>query len=179
MKRKALYAYAGLILLSICSFVFPHRAFTVFLPAYMVAVPLLLGARINISFSARDIGLGLAASAAVLVPFVLVFTDLRALRAVTVHSLMVRLFLVSLPEEAFFRGFLQEVFSNDLRAVLIVSVFFGVAHLPAVAFQGELTALLTFFPSLVMGLLYMKTSNIVPSTVFHFLADVAFSAFVI
>lgn len=179
MKRKALYAYAALLLLTTGSFVFSYGIFGVLLPAYMVAVPLLLGARINVSFSARDIGLGLAVSAVVLVPFALFFSDLRALRAVTAHTLMVRLFLVSLPEEAFFRGFLQEVFGNDLRAVLIVSVLFGLAHLPAVVFQGELTALLTFFPSLVMGLLYMKTSNIVPSTVFHFLADVAFSAFVI
>jgi membrane protease YdiL (CAAX protease family) len=179
MKKKALYAYAGLLLLTVCSFVFRHRALTVLLPAYMVAVPLLLGARINVSFSARDIGIGLAVSAAVLVPFALVFTDLRAMRAVTAHGLMVRLFLVSLPEEAFFRGFLQEVFRNDFRSVLIVSVLFALAHLPAVVFQGETTALLTFFPSLVMGLLYMRTSNIVPSTAFHFLANVAFSAFVI
>ena len=179
MKRKALSAYAGLLLLTVCSFVFPHRTFTVLLPAYMVAVPLLLGARINVSFSARDIGLGLAVSAAVLVPFALAFTDLAVLGTVTAHSMMVRFFLVALPEEAFFRGFLQDTFGNDLRAVLTVSLLFAAAHLPAVVFQGTTTALLTFFPSLVMGLLYMKTSNITPPAVFHFLANVAFSAFVI
>jgi membrane protease YdiL (CAAX protease family) len=63
--------------------------------------------------------------------------------------------------------------------VLIASVLFAAAHLPAMVFYGDMNALLTFFPSLVMGLLYMKTSNIVPPAVFHFLANVAFSAFVI
>ena len=179
MKKKALYAYAGLLLLTICSFVFPHRTFTVLLPAYMIAVPLLLGARINVSFSARDIGLGLAVSAAVLVPFALAFTDLAVLGTVTAHSLMVRFFLVALPEEAFFRGFLQEVLGNNVKGVLAVSLLFWVAHLPSVGFQGEMTALLTFFPSLVMGLLYMRTSNIATPAIFHLLSNVAFSAFVI
>ncbi len=179
MKRKAVYAYAGLLLLTVASFAFPHRAFTVLFPAYLIGAPLLLGRRIRLSLSAADLGLGLLVSAVVLIPFSIVFTDHRLLGAITVRLIATQLFWVALPEEAFFRGFLQEVFGNNVKGVVVVSLLFAAAHLPAVVFRGETTALLTFFPSLVMGLLYMKTSNILPPTVFHLLSNVVFSAFVI
>jgi membrane protease YdiL (CAAX protease family) len=179
MKKKALYAYAGLLLLSVCSYVLPHRAFTFVLPAYLTLMPFLLGGRIHFSLSARHFRVGLLVSALVLLPLSLAFADFRIIRAITLQTLAMQLFAVSLPEEIFFRGFLQDVLGNDLRGVIAVSVLFSVAHLPAMLFGGDVFALMTFFPSLVMGLLYMKTSNILPSTVFHFLSNVVFSAFVI
>jgi len=179
VKKKALYAYAGLLVLSFFSYIVPYQAFNFLLPAYLIVVPLLLGGRIHLSSSVRDLGLGLLVSALALLPFSLAFTDLKVVRAPTVQSMMVQLFVVSLPEEAFFRGFLQDLLRNDIRGVLMVSILFSVAHLPALLFQGDTTALMTFFPSLVMGLLYMKTSNILPSTIFHFLSNVVFSVFVL
>lgn len=179
LKKKALYAYAGLLILSLFSYILPHRAFNLLLPAYLVAAPLLLGGRIRFSFSIGDLGFGLLVSAVVLVPFSLAFTDLKIIKAITLQSMMMQFFAVALPEEAFFRGYLQDVLRNDLRGVLMVSILFSAAHLPGLLFQGDTTALLTFFPSLIMGLLYMKTSNILPSTIFHFLSNVAVSGFVL
>jgi membrane protease YdiL (CAAX protease family) len=55
--------------------------------------------------------------------------------------------------------------------VLLVSLLFAVAHVPKALFLGDWMSLLTFFPSLVMGWLYMKTNNILPGTIFHLLAN--------
>ncbi|MFN3396805.1 MAG: type II CAAX prenyl endopeptidase Rce1 family protein, partial [Thermodesulfovibrionales bacterium] len=84
---------------------------------------------------------------------------------------------VALPEEIYFRGFLQEGMGNNLRAVLIVSILFSIVHLPQLIFYGEFMAPLTFFPSLIMGYLYKRTGNILTPTIFHFLANMVFYGF--
>ncbi len=93
--------------------------------------------------------------------------------------LFFQFFLVSLPEEAFFRGFLQRAFGNDLFAVVFVSVLFSLAHLASACVweKGHSVCLqnaLTFFPSLVMGYLYMWTGTIWTSVFFHFLANISY-----
>jgi len=64
---------------------------------------------------------------------------------------------------------------NNIRGVIIVSILFSVIHLPKLIFDGDLSSVLTFFPSLVMGYLYMRTSNILPSVIFHFTANIIFT----
>jgi len=81
---------------------------------------------------------------------------------------------VAVPEEVYFRGFLQQRLGNTLREVLLVSLLFSFMHLPQFIFYGDKYSLLTFFPSLVMGLLYWRTSNVLPSTIFHFLSNIVF-----
>jgi len=68
-------------------------------------------------------------------------------------------------------------FGNDYRALIIVSILFAVAHLLIVcATNGGLSVCiqngLTFFPSLVMGYLFMKTRTLWSSIFFHFLANI-------
>jgi len=179
MKKKAYYAYAGLLLLSFLSVLVPGRPLNLLLPLYLLGVPLLLQGRLNFFFSVRHLGLGLLVSALVLAPFVLCFTDLNIIRELTFPALVTQFFLVSFPEEVFFRGFLQEVVRNDLRGVVLVSLLFAAAHLPALLLQGDAGAPLTFFPSLVMGLLYMKTSNVLTPTIFHFLSNIVFAGFML
>jgi membrane protease YdiL (CAAX protease family) len=94
-----------------------------------------------------------------------------------VGSLPVQLFLVSLPEEAFFRGFLQQRLGNNLKGIVLVSALFTVTHLPGFLLNGDIYSVLTFFPSLVMGHLYMRRASILPSTIFHFFANIVFLGF--
>jgi len=92
-----------------------------------------------------------------------------------VDFILFHLFIVSLPEEIYFRGFLQEAIGNNIKGVIMVSILFSIIHLPKLIFDGDLSSALTFFPSIVMGYLYMKTSNILPSVIFHFSANILFS----
>ncbi len=174
MKKKALFAYA--ILLGI---VFPAHAshlpfFDYIIPAYLIAVPRVLEKKININFSLRHILMGLLVSVVVLAPFFAVFMHGKKFAAMGAGAAIFQLLGVSFPEEVFFRGFLQEVFGNNVRSNIIVSLLFAAAHLPALFFYGDSYAPLTFFPSLIMGFLYMRTSNVVPSTIFHFLSNVLY-----
>jgi membrane protease YdiL (CAAX protease family) len=88
--------------------------------------------------------------------------------------LIFQLLSVSFPEEFFFRGFLQDSIGNNLRAIILGSLFFSLAHLPKALFMGEWVSLLSFFPSLIMGWLYMKTNNILPGVIFHFFANLVY-----
>jgi membrane protease YdiL (CAAX protease family) len=92
-------------------------------------------------------------------------------------AILFQLIGVSLPEEVYFRGFLQHRSGNTVKGALGVSVLFALAHLPRLIFYGDPYSLLTFFPSVVMGLLYCRTSNVLPSTMFHFLSNVVFLGF--
>ena len=90
---------------------------------------------------------------------------------------IVQLLLVAIPEEVFFRGYLQREFGNDIRAVIAVSILFAIAHLVIVCASSGSAGVcvqngLTFFPSLVMGYLYLKTGTLWSSIFFHFFANV-------
>jgi membrane protease YdiL (CAAX protease family) len=95
----------------------------------------------------------------------------------SVSLILIQLFGISLPEEVYFRGFLQERLGNAMSGLVIVSALFSLMHVPQFIFYGDIYPILTFFPSLVMGFLYMKTSNIVPSTIFHFSANILWLGF--
>ncbi len=91
-----------------------------------------------------------------------------------------QLFFVALPEEVFFRGYLQEKLGNDLKGVVIVSVLFALGHFftlcVASGFIGGICtqSVLTFFPSLVMGYLYVRTGTLWGSIIFHFLSNLVY-----
>ncbi len=174
MKKKTLLAYVVLLAL-----VFPahalHLSFLDYIvPLYLLAVPLILKSRTNIFFSVRHILLGLLVSVIVLLPFVAVFSAGKRFAAPGLGTALFQLFGVAFPEEFFFRGFLQETLGNNLRGAIVVSLMFAGAHLPGLLFYGDIYAPLTFFPSIVMGLLYMRTSNVVPSTIFHFFSNITY-----
>jgi membrane protease YdiL (CAAX protease family) len=174
VKKKALCAYAVLLII-----IFPAHAsalhfFNYLIPVYLVAAPLALGSKINMNLSAKHAALAIVISAAILLPFQAFFLPAKRFALLGPGALAVQLFGVCLPEEIFFRGFLQESFGNNFRGVVVTSLFFAVAHLPGFFFSGDFYAPLTFFPSLIMGFLYLRTSSVMPPTVFHFLANVVY-----
>lgn len=71
---------------------------------------------------------------------------------------------VALAEEIFFRGFLMRKYSN-----LVVSIMFVIPH---VILYPSLGAVLTFFPSLFFGFLYVKFNSLLPSVFAHFSANI-------
>lgn len=78
-----------------------------------------------------------------------------------------QLFVVALPEEFFFRGFLQgrlsEAFSQPISVVL-AALLFALGHLLVSLDPGSLAV---FFPGLLFGLLRAATGSILAGTLFH------------
>jgi hypothetical protein len=171
MRAKAVIGYLALVLLSFLL----HAAKPVntmyysLLPVLMLVFPIMVGHRVKLLFSIKDFLLGLIVSIIILAPYYVIVGG--NMTTITVYVFLFQLLGVSLPEEFFFRGFLQDSTGRNFRAVLLVSLLFAVAHVPKVLFFGDWMSLLTFFPSLVMGWLYMKTNNILPGAIFHLLAN--------
>ena len=174
VKNKALYAYAVLLLIVIPAHAFSLRFLDYLTPLYLVAAPLVLGKRVNINFSGRQIALAVIVSVVILLPFLFFFSVTRKFVPPGAGALAVQLFGISFPEEIFFRGFLQDTLGNNYKGVIVTSLLFAGAHLPAFFFSGDSYAPLTFFPSLVMGFLYLRTSNVIPPAIFHFFANVVY-----
>lgn len=179
MRTKAVAAYAVLLLVVFMVHLFPSRAMDYLLPLYMIAVPLSLGRRLKFSVSLRQLQYTFYISLVILVPAYAILSINGSYHLPAASVIVAQLVRIALPEEIFFRGFLQEIAGNNLRGILIVSLLFAGAHIPAYIFYQDTYALLTFFPSLVMGFLYMRTSSILPPAVFHSLANVVFRGFVI
>jgi membrane protease YdiL (CAAX protease family) len=85
------------------------------------------------------------------------------------------LIVFALPEEVFFRGYLQTLFAKawpsrrgqDL-AIVAAAACFALAHLLP---GPQLSRLATFFPGLVLGWLRRRSGGIVAPIVFHALAN--------
>lgn len=179
MRARALIAYGILLAIVFLSHLFPVRATDYLLPLYMIVAPLALGRKIKFSVSPRQIKYALFTSLVILVPLFFMFSISRPYHLMGASVMLAQLVRIALPEEIFFRGFLQEVFGNNPKGIVFASLLFAVAHIPAFLFYHDAYALLTFFPSLVMGFLYMRTSSILPPVLFHFLANVVFRGFMI
>ena len=174
MNIKTISGYLSILILSFLLYSIKptNNIFYSSLPILMVMFPIIVGYRVKLRFSIKDFFLGLTVSLIILLPYYLVFGG--NLKTTTAYYIIFQLLSVSLPEEFFFRGFLQDSIGKNFRAVLIVSLLFSIAHLPKAIFLGEWISLLSFFPSLVMGWLYMKTNNILPGTIFHLLANLVY-----
>jgi len=155
---------------------FSLSLFKYLIPLFLITIPYLIQKRVNIRFSSKDIILGIAVSAVILLPFwFLMKPGGTAFVFPPVSALLFQLIGVSFAEEFYFRGFLQERLGDNIMGVVMVSVLFSVMHTPQFIHHGDAYSLLTFFPSLVMGYLYMRTSNVLPSTIFHFLSNIVYS----
>jgi hypothetical protein len=174
MRAKAAIGYLALVVLSfLLHAVKPvNTLYYSLLPVLMLVFPIMVGHRVKLRFSIKDFLLGLIVSLIIVAPYYIIFGG--TMTTITVYAVLFQLLGVSLPEEFFFRGFLQDSIGRNFRAVLLVSLLFTVAHVPKALLLGDWMSLLTFFPSLVMGWLYMKTNNILPGTLFHFLANMAY-----
>jgi membrane protease YdiL (CAAX protease family) len=90
------------------------------------------------------------------------------------------LLMIALPEEAFYRGYLQTAVDDELPArrrilganvgwsLLIVSVIFALGHLLT---RLDPNRLAVFFPSLVFGWLRVRSGGIGAPTTFHALCN--------
>ncbi len=94
----------------------------------------------------------------------------------TMNEVLGQLALIALPEEAFYRGYLQtrlddawpsrvRIFGADVGISLVVtSAIFAVGHLLTIHDPGRLAV---FFPSLLFGWLRARTGGVGASIVFH------------
>jgi membrane protease YdiL (CAAX protease family) len=160
----------------VCAYhAFPVSFLKYLIPLYLFLIPALLQGTLHLRFSVKDAAIGIVASAAVLLPFWYFSSQPgRPFTLVPVSAVIFQFLGVSLPEEVYFRGFLQHKLGNTLKGVLVVSLLFSLTHLPQFIVYGDRLALLTFFPSLVMGFLYWRTSNVLPSVIFHFASNIMF-----
>lgn len=145
-------------------------------PLVIVVLSFIFSEKINFYLKANDLFFGIKISLIILLPpFILAVLYLKQISPVSVNVLFYQLFAVAIPEELFFRGFIQQSLGNSLKAVIITSLLFTLAHLTHLILNGNFSALLVFFPSMVMGWIYMKRLNILPSVVFHFLSNISYS----
>lgn len=174
MKKKVLCAYIVLLVLLFSVHALKIRTLDYIVPLYLVGVTLILKKRIRMDISANQLIFALVVSAAVLLPYYFLAAPQRRFIPPGIGAATFQLLAVSLPEEIFFRGLLQEVLGNTVIGMTAVSLLFAIAHLPAFFYYGDVSALLTFFPSLVMGFLYMRSGSVLPPAIFHFLSNILY-----
>jgi membrane protease YdiL (CAAX protease family) len=183
MSTRTISGYLAIIILSFLLYSIKPRTniFYSSLPILMVMFPIIVGYRVKLRFSIKDFFLGLIVSVVILLPYYIIFIIFSPSPSPPPlegggwgRGIIFQLLLVALPEEFFFRGFLQDSIGRNFRAVLLVSLLFSIAHLPRAIFFDDWITLLSFFPSLVMGWLYMKTNNILPGTTFHLLSNLVY-----
>jgi membrane protease YdiL (CAAX protease family) len=173
MNSKAIAGY--FLLLTLSSFLYAmkpsnHISYSS-LPLLMLIFPIAVGYRVRINFSIKDISMGLIVSGLILLPYYFLIGGHHG-KTLTVYSILFQILSVAFPEEFFFRGYLQNSMGRTLKAVLFVSLLFSLAHLPRAIFLSDWISLLSFFPSLIMGWLYVRAHNILPGTIFHFFANI-------
>jgi len=91
--------------------------------------------------------------------------------------ILTQIFLIALPEEFFYRGFLQSrflaIFENTKHKIYFVfistNLIFALAHF-VLAFNPA--RLLTFFPGLIFSYLAYKSQNLLGSIVFHAMCNI-------
>ena len=143
------------------------------------SAPYLMKSKVTgLKWNLNGVLLGVAVSVIILSIYVFIVNKPIKLGKISYTLFILQFFLVALPEEVFFRGYLQEKIGNNLRGILIVSFLFAIGHFATVCYGGGyvgigcLKILLTFFPSIVMGFMYAKTGTLWGSVIFHFLANV-------
>lgn len=138
----------------------------------------------------RELGVALGLAALIFPPFVVAFffwhQPTHAFRASAPQDLgafvLAQLVMVALPEEAFFRGFVQTRLSDawpatrkllgadvDARALVGQAALFALVHL---ASEPRPDKLATFFPGLLFGWLRARRGGIGAALVLHALSNV-------
>lgn len=97
--------------------------------------------------------------------------------SITLAWLIVQLFFVVIPEEVFFRGFLQREIAQDLHnrvsgllAVLVVSLLVGLVHLLMI--PNTCFFLGAFITSLFYGGIYLITGSIESAIITHYFFNI-------
>ena len=95
---------------------------------------------------------------------------------------LIQLFLVGLPEEIFYRGYLQTRLDSlvgrdrlifavpfNVTSALLCSALFALAHLVTI---HQINRLLVFFPSMLFGWMRRAYHDTLPPAIFHALCNV-------
>jgi len=178
--------YALIIIIIFFSKYFFPSNYVVSIAAILMLLPILLKADGGFFRSdPRGVFAGLVVSAvllsiyaAVIYIYGLYSGQKLVFNSLPVAFILTQLLMVALPEEVFFRGYLQNKLGNNIRGVIIVSLLFALGHFITLCLGGGHNiaicsqAVLTFFPSLVMGYLYLKTKTLWASIIFHFFANI-------
>lgn len=181
-ERKVLFPLGSYLLLLAGAFVYGYKGYVLLgylIPLYLLFLPVLRGSKLRFRVSIKDLWYASVLSLLALLPFFILFLVLEGRPLIPgLSTLFFHLIIASIPEEVYFRGYLQEVFGNNYRGVVLVSFMFSLAHSPRFLFSGDYSGPLTFFPSLIMGYLYMKTHNLLYPVVFHLFANLLFVIFI-
>ncbi len=153
--------------------------------AYMLYLPLLLIPRtlwesygITLKNWAKSLKLLVLTSALFLLPFAIASIALsysKGFHKIPLSLILIQILGVALPEELFFRGYLQteikEMTRNPWKSITLTSILFTIAHL----FKG-ITPLNVgvFLPSLIFGYLREKTGSLLAPILFHALSNILF-----
>ena len=105
---------------------------------------------------------------------VFVIAVLVALNPQLLMFTLTTLAVAALPEEWFFRAYLQNKLGNTYRAIIISSVVFSCAHMITVSW---LAGLLVFIPSLIYGYIYKRTGDLVLLVLLHVLSNVLYNIY--
>ena len=100
--------------------------------------------------------------------------------------LLYQFLYVAVAEEIFFRGYVQNNILNLLTAqnisqklsrnwlsIILSAAVFAVAH---VIVLGRFISVVTFFPGLLLGWLFIRTKSLIAPILFHALANVSYLA---
>lgn len=178
MKKTALCAYLVIVILNCLIWIFFPSPLSYLLPFVLVGIPLMIQRSLPLRCGAGQLALGIGATVLTLVPLSLAALAMGlSFNAPLPRLVAIQFIAVGLPEEAFFRGYLQQSLGNTWRGVLFTSLLFAGAHLPSLFLAGNTHAPLTFLPSLVMGWLYMRTGSIIPPAIFHGAANLVWGGF--
>lgn len=88
------------------------------------------------------------------------------------YQILIQTIVIALPEEFFYRGFLQHSLKKKLslsKSIILTNIFFALGHLAGFYWYR----LLTFFPGLLFSYLTHKTKSIYAAIVFHALCNLA------
>ncbi len=102
---------------------------------------------------------------------VLIIIILLLKNAPLIDLFFVMVTVAALPEEWFFRAYLQKRLGNSIAAVLLVSLMFSSMHYITQASAG---AWLVFIPSVFFGWMYKKTGDIVLVVISHALSNLLY-----
>lgn len=157
----------GLLLLA---FLVANTNFIAALIAYMLFVPLIDAnwSQLKVSLSYRPY------SVYVWLACVFVIAILITLNTQVLLFTLTTLAVAALPEEWFFRAYLQNKLGNTLRAVIISSAVFSCAHMITVSW---LAGFLVFIPSVIYGFIYRKTGDLVLVVLLHVLSNVLYNVY--
>ena len=187
IKHKTPLAFYVFVILAILlsKFFLPSN-YVISIAAMLMLLPILLKADSGLfKYDIKGVLLGLGVSAvllsiytAVIYLYGLYVGQKLVINSLPVAFILTQLLMVALPEEVFFRGYLQNKIGNNIKGIIIVSLLFAIGHFVTLCLGGGHNiaicsqAILTFFPSLVMGYLYLKTKTLWASIIFHFFANI-------